>query len=588
MASDSLLRAAGTSGERPSQPPRNAVVEIVVPVYNEERDLGPSVRRLHAYLRDRVPVHRPDHDRRQRQHRRHLGGSPARSRPSCPASRAVHLDQKGRGRALRDGLVGERRRRRRLHGRRPVHRPRRAAAAGRAAAVRAQRRRDRHPAGPRRPGRARPEARGHLALLQPAAARRRCGPGSPTRSAASRRSAPTAPRALLPLRRGHAAGSSTPSCSCSPSAPACASTRCRSTGSTTPTRGSTSSRTAARRPARHRPAAHGWPGARSRRRCARPAAGREPPARPARAAGARSLRFAAIGVASTLAYVAAVPRCCARAVGAQAANAVALLRHRGREHRRQPAVHLRRPRPRRRGPPPGCRASRCSARPRADRRARSPCCTRSRPHAGRGRRARRARRREPGRHRRALRAASAAGCSAASQRRPRPRSCRDDRRTSAQPGAARPLRAPPRPSRSCGGSLPRPRRPATRPGCAPRCSALLAGTALLYLAACAAGWANAFYSAAVQAGHEELEGVLLRLVRLRRTSSPSTSRRRSLWVMELSARIFGAQLLEHPRAAGARGRRRRRRAVRHGAPLVRRRPPGCSPAPCWRSPRSPC
>ena len=32
------------------------------------------------------------------------------------------------------------------------------------------------------------------------------------------------------------AGSSTPSCSCSPSAAGCGSTRCRSTGSTTPTR----------------------------------------------------------------------------------------------------------------------------------------------------------------------------------------------------------------------------------------------------------------------------------------------------------------------------------------------------------------
>ena len=55
MASDSLLRAAGTSGECPSQPPPNAVVEIVIPVRNEERDLSPSVRRLHAYLRDRFP-----------------------------------------------------------------------------------------------------------------------------------------------------------------------------------------------------------------------------------------------------------------------------------------------------------------------------------------------------------------------------------------------------------------------------------------------------------------------------------------------------------------------------------------------------
>ena len=30
-------------------------MEIVIPVRNEERDLGPSVRRLHAYLRDRFP-----------------------------------------------------------------------------------------------------------------------------------------------------------------------------------------------------------------------------------------------------------------------------------------------------------------------------------------------------------------------------------------------------------------------------------------------------------------------------------------------------------------------------------------------------
>ena len=71
-------------------------------------------------------------------------------------------------------------------------------------------------------------------------------------------------RELLPLVRGPA-GSSTPSCSCSPSAPGCASTRCRSTGSTTPTPGSTSS-PPRRRPARRRPAV-----ARPARRRARPA-----------------------------------------------------------------------------------------------------------------------------------------------------------------------------------------------------------------------------------------------------------------------------------------------------------------------------
>ena len=41
MVPDSLVRVAS--------------VEIVIPVRNEERDLGPSVRRLHAHLRDRFP-----------------------------------------------------------------------------------------------------------------------------------------------------------------------------------------------------------------------------------------------------------------------------------------------------------------------------------------------------------------------------------------------------------------------------------------------------------------------------------------------------------------------------------------------------
>jgi glycosyltransferase involved in cell wall biosynthesis len=55
MAPDSSLRAAGTSARCPAQLPQGASVEIVIPVRNEERDLGPSVRRLHAHLRDRFP-----------------------------------------------------------------------------------------------------------------------------------------------------------------------------------------------------------------------------------------------------------------------------------------------------------------------------------------------------------------------------------------------------------------------------------------------------------------------------------------------------------------------------------------------------
>ena len=63
------------------------------------------------------------------------------------------------------------------------------------------------------------------------------------RSAASRRSGPTSPMRCCRTWRTPA-GSSTPSCWCSPSAAACASTRCPSTGSTTPTAASTSSSTA--------------------------------------------------------------------------------------------------------------------------------------------------------------------------------------------------------------------------------------------------------------------------------------------------------------------------------------------------------
>ncbi len=100
MASDSLLRAAGTSGERPSQPPRNAVVEIVIPVRNEERDLGPSVRRLLAYLRDRFPFTA----------RITIADNGSRDGTWAVASaleaefssvRAVRIEQPGRGGALR-------------------------------------------------------------------------------------------------------------------------------------------------------------------------------------------------------------------------------------------------------------------------------------------------------------------------------------------------------------------------------------------------------------------------------------------------------------------------------------------------------
>jgi putative flippase GtrA len=51
MTSDSLLRETPELGAAPC----GTTVEIVIPVRNEERDLGPGVRRLHAFLREEFP-----------------------------------------------------------------------------------------------------------------------------------------------------------------------------------------------------------------------------------------------------------------------------------------------------------------------------------------------------------------------------------------------------------------------------------------------------------------------------------------------------------------------------------------------------
>ncbi|HEY9294059.1 MAG TPA: bifunctional glycosyltransferase family 2/GtrA family protein [Microlunatus sp.] len=92
--------------ERPPQvedqqlAPVQTAVELVIPVYNEEVDLAPSVIRLDEYLRDHLPysycITIADNASTDgtwtvaRQLADHL-----------PAVRVLHLDQKGRGRALK-------------------------------------------------------------------------------------------------------------------------------------------------------------------------------------------------------------------------------------------------------------------------------------------------------------------------------------------------------------------------------------------------------------------------------------------------------------------------------------------------------
>jgi putative flippase GtrA len=96
------LREPGIAADATGSPisARAPEVEIVVPVRNEERDLAPSIRRLHAYLTDRFPftacITIADNGS--------TDGTWVEAltlEGELSLVRAVHLDQPGRGRALR-------------------------------------------------------------------------------------------------------------------------------------------------------------------------------------------------------------------------------------------------------------------------------------------------------------------------------------------------------------------------------------------------------------------------------------------------------------------------------------------------------
>lgn len=77
-----------------------AVLDVVVPVYNEETDLGPCVRRLHAHL----TAHFPYPFRITVADNASVDGTPAVARAladELPGVGVLRLDEKGRGRALR-------------------------------------------------------------------------------------------------------------------------------------------------------------------------------------------------------------------------------------------------------------------------------------------------------------------------------------------------------------------------------------------------------------------------------------------------------------------------------------------------------
>jgi putative flippase GtrA len=91
----------GQAGRAPAgQPGGGPDVEIVIPVYNEERDLVPSVRRVHGYLRTRFPfsLRLTIADNASTDRTPQLARALA---AELPGVRVVRLAEKGRGRALR-------------------------------------------------------------------------------------------------------------------------------------------------------------------------------------------------------------------------------------------------------------------------------------------------------------------------------------------------------------------------------------------------------------------------------------------------------------------------------------------------------
>src|SRR5215471_9353979 len=99
-STDSLLSAAEPGLPPPPPGQRRAQVEIVIPVRNEDRDLIPSVRRLHTYLCETFPIatHITIADNGS------TDGTWAQAlalAAELPSVRAVRLERPGRGGALR-------------------------------------------------------------------------------------------------------------------------------------------------------------------------------------------------------------------------------------------------------------------------------------------------------------------------------------------------------------------------------------------------------------------------------------------------------------------------------------------------------
>ncbi len=97
MAPEPTLQLLGIPTGPGTVPP---VVDVVVPVYNEERDVAPSVRRLHQYLSEGFPFSFRITIADNASTDRTLEIARALSL-ELPEVEVAHLDEKGRGRALK-------------------------------------------------------------------------------------------------------------------------------------------------------------------------------------------------------------------------------------------------------------------------------------------------------------------------------------------------------------------------------------------------------------------------------------------------------------------------------------------------------
>ena len=104
MSADTLPNTAGGEisprSAMTSDPRVTVALDVVVPVYNEQADLEPAVRRLHEYLSIRVPltfrITIADNASTDQ-----TAAIADRLADELPAVTAVHLAEKGRGRALK-------------------------------------------------------------------------------------------------------------------------------------------------------------------------------------------------------------------------------------------------------------------------------------------------------------------------------------------------------------------------------------------------------------------------------------------------------------------------------------------------------